>query len=293
MSNQRFREDKAGTLVHYPQEGEPSSSATVVVYYPGGGELQASAAATCDSTSTTMATSYARGVTTVAVASGSGITAGKKYLIEEGGRKQPVTVKAVSSTTVYLYDKLAFSVTSSATFKGYSLTYALTSTHTADKDLNYRASWTYAIGGVTYYADSFFDVVGAVDWYATTWSDVLARHGWVSEEVRDPDLDGARYLATGWEVLREKFNARGKRLERLRTVDAAKASHCAVVAWLLADERAMRDPAMLPMLEQAERRLKEALDELLSNVGFYDDNEDLAAGADEQGVVVPQWVITR
>ena len=29
------------------------------------------------------------------------------------------------------------------------MTYALTATHTADKDLDYRATWSYVVGGVT------------------------------------------------------------------------------------------------------------------------------------------------
>jgi len=39
------------------------------------------------------------------------------------------------------------------------MTYALTTTHTASKDLNYKASWDYVISGTTYYEDQLFDVV--------------------------------------------------------------------------------------------------------------------------------------
>jgi len=39
------------------------------------------------------------------------------------------------------------------------MTYDLTTTHTADKDLDYRATWKYVIGGVTYTEEQLFDVV--------------------------------------------------------------------------------------------------------------------------------------
>ena len=39
------------------------------------------------------------------------------------------------------------------------MTYALTATHTADKDLDYRATWSYVVGGVTYTEEQLWDVV--------------------------------------------------------------------------------------------------------------------------------------
>ncbi len=39
------------------------------------------------------------------------------------------------------------------------MTYALTATHTADKDLDYRATWKYTIATVDYYEEQLFDVV--------------------------------------------------------------------------------------------------------------------------------------
>jgi len=39
------------------------------------------------------------------------------------------------------------------------MTYALTTTHTDSKDLNYKASWDYVVGATTYYEDTLFDVV--------------------------------------------------------------------------------------------------------------------------------------
>jgi hypothetical protein len=289
----RFRTDTAGTLTFYPPENAPSSAATVALYYSGGGALQAAASATCDATSTTIATAAARSAQSVVVALATGIVAGKKYVIAEGGRTQVVTVRSLASTTLYLEDRLAFALTTSATFKGFSLAYSLTSTHTADIDRNYRAHWAYTISGTAYQAEQLFDVVAVDQAYPTTWSDVLARHGWIQEEVRTADLDGATYLDTAWDLVREKFRARQLHLDRVRDLDQVRAMHCAAVNWLLADERAMRDPAMLPLLEQAERRLTSASDDLFSNLAFYDADDDLNASDSETNIVVPQWTVTR
>ena len=42
------------------------------------------------------------------------------------------------------------------------MTYSLTATHTADHDLNYKASWEYVSGGTTYYHSQLFDVVKSI-----------------------------------------------------------------------------------------------------------------------------------
>lgn len=49
----------------------------------------------------------------------------------------------------------------SATVNGTTgeMTYTLTTTHTADKGVNFKAIWEYVISGVTYYETSLFDVV--------------------------------------------------------------------------------------------------------------------------------------
>jgi len=42
------------------------------------------------------------------------------------------------------------------------MTYALTATHTATADLNYKAVWTYVVSGTTYYQTQLFDVVKSI-----------------------------------------------------------------------------------------------------------------------------------
>ena len=42
------------------------------------------------------------------------------------------------------------------------MTYDLTATHTADHDLNYKATWEYIYNGITYYETQLFDVVKCI-----------------------------------------------------------------------------------------------------------------------------------
>lgn len=42
------------------------------------------------------------------------------------------------------------------------MTYALTATHTATEDLNYKATWEYVVSAVTYYQSQLFDVVKSI-----------------------------------------------------------------------------------------------------------------------------------
>ena len=42
------------------------------------------------------------------------------------------------------------------------MTYSLTTTHTADHDLNYKAEWEYVVDAVTYYQQQLFDVVKSI-----------------------------------------------------------------------------------------------------------------------------------
>ena len=70
------------------------------------------------------------------------------------------------SVTIVLYksggDTLQASASASRNATTGEMTYALTTTHTAALDLNYKAVWSFATGGVTYYEEQLFDVVRSV-----------------------------------------------------------------------------------------------------------------------------------
>lgn len=68
-----------------------------------------------------------------------------------------------SSATVVLYnpDGATLQASASATVDGTTgeMTYSLTTTHTATRDLNYKALWSYVVSGTTYQETQLFDVV--------------------------------------------------------------------------------------------------------------------------------------
>jgi hypothetical protein len=68
-----------------------------------------------------------------------------------------------SSGTVTLYKPSGETLQAAAavTIDGTTgeMTYALTATHTAAKDLNYKAVWAYVVSGTTYYQTQLFDIV--------------------------------------------------------------------------------------------------------------------------------------
>lgn len=61
----------------------------------------------------------------------------------DGGTLQASTATTINSTTG-------------------EMTYSLTSTHTATRDLNYKSVWTYVVSGTTYYETQLFDVVRSI-----------------------------------------------------------------------------------------------------------------------------------
>lgn len=67
-----------------------------------------------------------------------------------------------SSATVTLYDpsgNVLQSAAAATVGSNSEMTYALTTTHTATKGLNFKAVWSYVINGVTYQENQLFDVV--------------------------------------------------------------------------------------------------------------------------------------
>lgn len=71
-----------------------------------------------------------------------------------------------SSATITLYNPdggtLQASATASVNSTTGEMTYSLTTTHTATRGTNFKATWAYVISGTTYYQDQLFDVVRSI-----------------------------------------------------------------------------------------------------------------------------------
>lgn len=97
-----------------------------------------------------------------------------------------------TSATITLYkaggDTLQASDTASVNSTTGEITYSLTSTHTADRDLNYKAVWAYVYNSTTYYETQLFDVVRSILSIPITDDDLFAE----LESLREANL-----VATG------------------------------------------------------------------------------------------------
>jgi hypothetical protein len=142
-----------------------------------------------DSVNTTLSGASSAGAGSVAVASATGITVGRRYLV--GGREDAggefVTVKSLSGTTVTLVRPLRRAQASGATFQGTRVTFAITATHAATHGRNYRVEWAWDSGSVTQPTLILpFDVTR---YYPTT--------GLAIEDVRDLDPVLAKRVPEG------------------------------------------------------------------------------------------------
>ena len=73
-------------------------------------------------------------------------------------------VPTSATVTIYKNDgsELQASATAIVNATTGEMTYALTTTHTADTGLNFKATWAYIVSGTTYYENQLFDVVKSI-----------------------------------------------------------------------------------------------------------------------------------
>lgn len=168
MGKQQFREDAIAVIRHYPIEGPPETSATIELWTPGAAALQASAGATLGGQRTIDATGgLPVGSSQITLDAGSGDPlVGEPWWLGVAGSDalEQVLVRDWTSGTllVEFTEPTQYAHADGEAFADAKLTYALTTTHTADLDENYRAEWGYTVGGVGYVATTVFDIVARV-----------------------------------------------------------------------------------------------------------------------------------
>lgn len=133
----------AGPIV-FDLPKRPSGAGSARVLSAAGAVLQASPTVTLDSVNTTLSGAVVAGASSLTVASGTGIAAGRRYLLAgsetDGG--EVVLVSSVASTTVTLARRLGRAQSSGATFQGTRVTVAITSASTAQCSRGLRVEWT-------------------------------------------------------------------------------------------------------------------------------------------------------
>ena len=162
---QKFLRDTTPTLVSYPRVSTSGqflrrvpTSATVMVKSPANA-LDTYAAASVDSVATTLSSAASEGANTLVVASASGLTPRRRYLVAITGEEHlDVEIRRNNSTTVYLAEPLVRAAASSAAFAGWACTVALTADQT--EEIGYgSARFKAVIDSVTYEWDEQFRVV--------------------------------------------------------------------------------------------------------------------------------------
>lgn len=278
---QRFREDTTGTLRASPQEGPPITAATIELFKPDGSVLQASDTATLPtvSTSTGAAAGEPVGEKSINVSSTTGIVPGGKYwlgTVGEDSLQQVVATKVVSPTVFEIAEGLTHRLEEGDSVLGSELTYTLTTTHTADRDENYRAVWTYTVGTQTYTASQLFDVVAWVFALALG-PTMLRRH--IPDSVRrqapgvtlqDAVLESEAKIMR--ELRRNQF-----RPDRVRDMDQFTWLGVLGVKEQYQERQSMIDPDILPTLEDTRSQWRMEFDRIMaSGLSWYDQDEDLS-----------------
>lgn len=144
--------DVGGTIdIVLPERWDGATTPTVTVCGPDGTAYVSAANATADTVSTTISAGAAIGASSVTVASATGITPGRTYLLGTAASEltEHVRVRAVASTTVYLYGPTLYAHASGVGFVGTRLSYAVTSAQATTLFARGWAVWTYTVSSAS------------------------------------------------------------------------------------------------------------------------------------------------
>lgn len=279
------QKDRAEVLNLYPPRqyiGAPTAAdirvGTPSTPIPDEGS-ETSITANIDSVSTTLSAAASRDDDSVSVASATGITVGRRYLITSLGKKQQVTVRAISSTTIYLVEPLRDDVASGATFVGLLVTHALSAAQTAETG-DGRIILRLTIGGIVYRVDETIRIEERVFPLTLTAESLLSRKE--VRRMRDAtDLTLDELITEAWTgILRPKLRARKIVEDRIITPSEIEPAHKEACILLLyrASDRSQED------IDAQDKRLYHAVTELLESRDLWYESSS-ATGAMGRGDV--------
>lgn len=147
----------------------------------------------------------------------------------------------------------------------------------------YRAVWTYVIGGVTYQTDQTYEVNARILKPTLRREDVEPRLPSAWEDLVDGgDLAISQEIEDAWSDLLDDLLAKGFRPDRIMDPDRLRGTHRAKV---LANLYGSFGPQWAEQATKADASYLEALDKVLSSVGWYDAGDD-TKGSDLETKVV-------
>ncbi|MAH46064.1 hypothetical protein CMI37_09540 [Candidatus Pacearchaeota archaeon] len=302
--NQEVLVDVGGTLTFDCPQGRATGTPTCSLYKPDG-TLLVEPAVTNDSVDTTINATAAAGATSLTVVSGTGIVAGRRYLIDNTTNEPEwVWVKSVSGTTVTLHDAVAYAYASSHTFRGVRMSVLVNAgdvTGDAARLEGYEARWEYAVGGITHHPIEQWDAVRTM-WpplgeVVPQWQFLNYSSGLMDDEMEGDGLDFSQDLKVADENVRRDLLARGTKPSRYRDVNAFQRPIM---------ERCLLDYAVkgvfLPAVWQDDpqswldlrrREYQSALVDAMNTARSYDSNEDGVTSESERTRKVGTLQVTR
>lgn len=243
----------------------PTGAGTAVVRESSGGALE-TITPTLDSVNTTITADVAAGRATLAVTSATGITRGRRYLLdgaEDGGGEQ-VTVVGIAPTTLTLARVLRRAHASAATFASTRLSFPITAASTATVGRNLRVEWT----------DPDTSDVVAVPFDVVRWSPLTTL---TSEGLRgaDPlftkripaDLWLPDTITAAWDKITDALATKGRVPGGFAgTIDLTRA-HSYLCRALLA-EGFTRDAEGAAYIDDMRGRYRQELEETLAGIAY-------------------------
>jgi hypothetical protein len=277
----------AGTLaIDWPAR---PASAKISVTKPDGQALPSpvsAATATVDSVSTTLSATptYASGLATLALASVTGIVAGRQYLISGANGSENCRVKGIDTVakTVTLYAIPLLTVASGYTFVSTRTTYALASTQQAETGQGYIAVWTATYADATTERRTMlYDVVRSKPYNPCS---VAGFRSWRPGLVGEAEIKALERVSSLQAIIDQAFE------DVLSHIESGGNSSAAIIDWSsfenaiyaqallnLVDSglrSSNRDESPASTLEQRRLVRDRELDAAMRNVKWYDENQD-------------------
>lgn len=278
MTYRSLQLDVGGTIVTDELAERPDASPTFAVLSEGGGSL-ATGTGTVDSVNTTLSAGAAAGAQTITVASATGVTVGRRYLLtgQEIAGGEWVTVRAISGTTLALARPLALSHASGASVSSTRVSCAVTAAACATVRRGCRVEITYTVSSAT-------RPVVSVEFDVTRYR---LESGLTLEHVRDLDPQLLKraapgtwwpsVIATAWERIVSRIAQQHDPGGLVGAIDLTQ-PHAVMVRLLIAEQGASDESRA----HAAELRSRfDAELSLLLSARAFDDDQDGAVESNE------------
>jgi hypothetical protein len=254
-----------------------------------------------DAVNTTSAHNYNKPVTSVQVSDVSGFVVRRRYLLTNpSGQSEWIRVKAISGTTLTLFEGTAYDHTTASTIVGTRVSVAVTAGNAATVDEGYEIRWSYTVAGSDYVTVEQWDVVRNIwpspvmaQWEFARLVGQLAAE--INEAIEYQGEDFRDSIDVATDDLKTDIMARGLHHNRFRShveFKSAIAWRC-VLNWADRGENipaAWQAEGAERWIEHVRERYAERLSTALNTARSYDADE---SGVIDEGERARRWGAIR